>query len=57
MMRLPPLRNGVYYGIRFFSLIHGMGLHFGRKFLLKQSTGKYAEPQVGKIDYFNDIIP
>ena len=42
---------------KFFSLIHGMGLHFGRKFLLKQSTGKYAEPHVGKIDYFNDIIP
>ena len=40
-----------------FSFIHGMGLYFGRKFLLKKSTGKHAEPHIGEVDYFNDIIP
>ena len=42
---------------KFFSFIHGMGLHFGRKFLLRKSPGKYAEAHIGKVDCFNDIIP
>ena len=42
---------------KFFSFIHGMGLHFGRKFMLRKSPGKYAEAHIGKVDYFNDIIP
>lgn len=34
-MGLPPLQNGVYYSVSFFNFIHGMGLYFGRKLLLK----------------------
>ena len=55
-MELPTLQNSAYYNMSF-SVIHEMGLRFGRKFLSKESTGKYAEPHVGKVDYFDDIIP
>ena len=42
---------------KFFQFNSWNGTSFWEKVSVEKSTGKYAEPHVGKVDYFNDIIP